>query len=63
MTKIVYDKHSYACEVLNIDVYFQLNNSLVFSTEKTIESAAIKCREIVVLTECKIESYNSITGG
>ena len=61
MTKIVYDKHSYACEVLNIDVYFQLNNSLVFSTEKTIESGAIKCREIVVLTECKIESYNSIT--
>lgn len=61
MLDIVYDKHLYAYELLDIDVYFKFNNSLVFSTEKEVIHDAVKCREIVVLTECKIESYNGIT--
>lgn len=65
MSVEAYSKYSYACEALNINVYFEFNNSIVFSTEKDyITSDGMpqkKCREIVVITKCEIEDYNGPT--
>lgn len=64
MSESVYDRHLYACKALDIDVYFRFNNSIVFSSEKDAIThdgvSSQKCREIVVLTESKIEKYNSL---
>lgn len=62
MSERAYSKYSYACEALNIDVYFKFNNSIIFNTEKEIITndglSMKKCREVVVITECRVEQYN-----
>lgn len=61
MSERAYNKKLYGCEEVNIDVYFEFNNSIVYSTEKEAMHDGLslkKCREIVILTNCEIEQYN-----
>lgn len=64
-SNIVYSKYSYACEALDIDVYFEFNDFIVFSTrKKTIaydNLSCKKCKEILFITKCTIEKYNALT--
>lgn len=62
MSERTYNKEVYGCKEINIDVYFEFNNSIVHSTEKEVSMhdglSLKKCREIVILTDSEIEQYN-----
>lgn len=64
MSKVVYSKHIYNCEASSIDVYFEYNNSVVYSTEmetsiwKGIQGK--KCKEVILISKCEIEEYESV---
>lgn len=65
MPERTYNKKVYGCEEINIDVYFEFNNSIVYSKEKEVSMHDClplkKCREIVILTDCEIEQYDGIS--
>lgn len=62
MPEVAYSQYFYACEALNIDVYFEFNNSIIFNTGKEIIThnglSSKKCSELTVITECELEQYN-----
>lgn len=61
MSQIAYSKHLYDCEAEDIDVYFEYNNSVVFSTdEKSVVGDGvrlIKCKKLAVISKCEMEQY------
>lgn len=64
MPKVAYSQYFYACEALNINIYFEFNNSIIFNTGKEIITHdgvfSEKCSEITVITECELEEYNGV---
>lgn len=62
MAQIAYSQYVLACEAYDIDVYFEYNDSVLFSTEKeTISNDGLKsakCRELIIITKCNLEQYN-----
>lgn len=61
----IYGKYIYDCEIESIDIYFEYNNSVVFSTEKkTAVSNGVgrkRCRELVVISKAEIEKYEGVS--
>jgi len=65
MSVTVFSQHNYACEVFDIDVYFEFENTVVFkTTEKTIDHDGISSKKssaITVITKSELEEYNGLT--
>ena len=61
----IYSKYIYNCEIENIEIYFEYNNSVIFSTEKkTAVSNGVgrkRCRELVVISKAEIEKYEGVS--
>lgn len=64
MSKVFYSQHLYNCEVDDIDIYFEYNNSVVFSTRKSTKvfgkKEIKKCKEVVVITKCELEDFEGL---
>lgn len=61
MTQIIYGEHDYNCELDSINVYFEYNNSVVFTTsKKTMVHNGLElksCKELKIVSSCEIEQY------
>lgn len=61
----IYSKYIYNCEIENIEVYFEYNNSVIFSTqEKPIINNGLGrkiCKELVVISNAEIENYEGVS--
>lgn len=64
MSKVFYSQYLYNCEVDDIDIYFEYNNSVVFSTRKSTKvfgkKEIKKCKEVVVITKCELEDFEGL---
>ena len=60
----IYSKYIYNCEIENIEVYFEYNNSVIYSTqEKPIVNNGLGrkiCKELVVISSVEVENYEGV---
>lgn len=64
MKVAAYQKYTLCCEALDMNIYFEYKNSVIFSTKNEhvchdgMNSKL--CSEVVVISKCETDSYNSV---
>lgn len=59
MSKEFYSQHLYNCEVDDIDIYFEYNNSVVFSTRKSTKDDFLKWKVAFKGWGCYLLKFDS----